>query len=418
MVLTSQVPRESSSRRYMSRRRRTRWPLWLLLGLVFVLCLVLLWGLGWLPGFGSGDGTVQTGAVSTGDALVEGDRDEDEPVAAVMPGAPESARAIAATEPRPDSTARGTWKPAPVTTTDTTATARPITTAKPPPPGVRTIPDSTAHVTANTTTTADRPATTPAPAARRLEEGLKLVEAGDLVAGRAVLSGLLFDADAPLSAADARRARDAAAGANQQLIWSREVVADDPLVEIHEVQPGELLGSIARPLGVPYEFLEDINRTPATRLRPKQRLKVVRGPFHAVVDKSEFRMDLYLDTSEGTPIYAASFPVGLGEGDSTPPGLWRIAPGSKVVDPDWRNPRTGQYYKPGDPANPIGERWMKLEGLDDHTRGLDGYGIHGTIDPDSIGRQASMGCIRLNDEGIERLFELLQDGKSTVRVVP
>lgn len=416
MVLTSQVPRETSSRRYMSRRRRSRWPLWLWLAAVVALGLLLLWYIGWLSWSGAAE--EETGALIPPTAEVSpvnGAVDEGgSSTVPVTQAAPRVQHTTAAAERRDAASARPTWTPA--------ATVKIEKKASPPAPILTpTLSESrggASEASGTQATTSPRPAKTPAPVARRLDEAVKMVEAGQLVEGRAALSQLIFNEAAPLSAADAQRGRDAAVKANEQLIWSKEVVEGDPLVEVYVVQAGDLLGSIARRFGVPYPFLEDINRTPANRMRAGQRLKVIRGPFHAIVSKSEFRMDLYLTSPEGENIYAASFPVGLGEGDSTPPGLWRIARGSKVTNPDWRNPRTGKYYKATDPDNPIGERWMKLEGLDDTTRDKDGYGIHGTIDPSSIGRQASMGCIRLNDEGIARVFELLQDGASTVRVVP
>ncbi|MCU0623399.1 MAG: L,D-transpeptidase, partial [Gemmatimonadaceae bacterium] len=40
----------------------------------------------------------------------------------------------------------------------------------------------------------------------------------------------------------------------------------------------------------------------------------------------------------------------------------------------------------------------------------DGYGIHGTDVPSSIGRSASHGCIRVRNEDIEALFQLVSVG--------
>ena len=70
----------------------------------------------------------------------------------------------------------------------------------------------------------------------------------------------------------------------------------------------------------------------------------------------------------------------------------------------------------GDPKNPLGQFWLGLAGVDGHALGKTSYGIHGTIDPDSIGKQASMGCIRMRNEDVEQVFELLVEGKSTVTV--
>ena len=157
------------------------------------------------------------------------------------------------------------------------------------------------------------------------------------------------------------------------------------------------------------------------------------GPFHAVVSKSAYRMDIYAGdppspSSIGTSllacgaepgwVYIRSFPVGLGADDGTPVANFVVRPNSKLVNPEWRNPRTGERFAANDPKNPIGERWIGLDGLDEASRGHTGFGVHGTIEPDSIGRSMSMGCIRLGDRDVEIVYELLAPRVSVVKVVP
>ena len=65
------------------------------------------------------------------------------------------------------------------------------------------------------------------------------------------------------------------------------------------------------------------------------------------------------------------------------------------------------YYRPGKvvppgPRNPLGTRWIGLN--------VKGYGIHGTDSPQSIGYAKSSGCIRLRNDDVERLFELVRTG--------
>jgi lipoprotein-anchoring transpeptidase ErfK/SrfK len=95
----------------------------------------------------------------------------------------------------------------------------------------------------------------------------------------------------------------------------------------------------------------------------------------------------------------------------------RICKNKKVKNPDWRNPRTGEYYKPNDPKNPIGEYWLAITGIGPNTQDQTGYGIHGTIEPDSIGKQQSMGCVRLHSRDIADVFDMLMGGESTVQIV-
>jgi lipoprotein-anchoring transpeptidase ErfK/SrfK len=146
---------------------------------------------------------------------------------------------------------------------------------------------------------------------------------------------------------------------------------------------------------------------------------VLKGPFHAVVDKSAFRMDIYADQTDayGNRIYIRSFPVGLGEFGTTPVGTWVVKPNSKVINPSWVNPRTGEKFDKNDPDIPIGEYWIALEGTDPETELMAGYGIHGTNQPESIGMEMSMGCVRMLADDVRLVYELLVGGKSTVRIV-
>ncbi len=145
---------------------------------------------------------------------------------------------------------------------------------------------------------------------------------------------------------------------------------------------------------------------------------MINGPFFAVVTKSKFTLDLYLGNPGGPgSTYVESFPVGLGLNNSTPTGTWVIQ--SKVPHPPYDSPagRDHQHFDPDDPKNPIGVYWMGLQGTEGDAVGGQSYGIHGTIDPASIGTQSSEGCIRLRNDDVLKLAELLVERKSSVKVV-
>jgi len=108
--------------------------------------------------------------------------------------------------------------------------------------------------------------------------------------------------------------------------------------------------------------------------------------------------------------------VGLGEFDSTPTGVFKVRNNSKLVNPTWINPRTREFYSADNPENPIGERWIGLQGIDERTKDYAGLGIHGTVDPHTIGTQASMGCIRMHSEDVTQVYEMLGENVSTVRI--
>jgi lipoprotein-anchoring transpeptidase ErfK/SrfK len=159
------------------------------------------------------------------------------------------------------------------------------------------------------------------------------------------------------------------------------------------------------------------NISDARRLRAGATLKVLKGPFHAVVNKSEFRLDLYLGAPGGPDsVYVTSFHVGLGKDDSTPVGKWVVEPEKKIKNPVYYSPRGEGIVAADDPKNPLGDYWIGLAGTDGDAVGKQSYGIHGTIEPDSIGKQASMGCVRMRNEDVARVFECLAEGKSTVVV--
>ena len=105
--------------------------------------------------------------------------------------------------------------------------------------------------------------------------------------------------------------------------------------------------------------------------------------------------------NEGT--FVSTFPIGIGrEGFSTPTGDYEVM--MKIKDPAWyphastraRN-RALPFVVPPGPDNPLGPYWIELS--------LEGYGIHGTKTPSSIGKKISLGCIRLLDDDLEWLFE-------------
>src|SRR5690606_20220819 len=116
-------------------------------------------------------------------------------------------------------------------------------------------------------------------------------------------------------------------------------------------------------------------------------------------------------------MYITSRRVGLGEDSGTPTGVFRVRRDSKLVNPYWTNPRTGEQFDADDPKNPIGEHWIGLEGLAD-AAAFAGYGMHGTTDPESIGDQRSMGCVRMLPDDVALVYEMLAEQISYVHIVP
>ncbi len=107
-------------------------------------------------------------------------------------------------------------------------------------------------------------------------------------------------------------------------------------------------------------------------------------------------------------------PIGTGRaGYSTPRGVTQIV--RRQEHPTWtpgpsarrEDPSLPAVVKAG-PENPLGDYALYL--------GWPSYLIHGTNEPDGVGRRVSRGCIRLYPEDIESLFEQVPKG-TQVRVV-
>jgi len=199
----------------------------------------------------------------------------------------------------------------------------------------------------------------------------------------------------------------------ERWLFSREVLEGDTLTVWYQVKPGDLLVKISNQYKVPHEILMQINHiSKPEALQAGQTIKVIRGPFHAVISRSRFTLDLYLQEQ-----YIKTYKIGLGiPGRDTPTGLWRVKANDKLIRPTWTDPDTGRRYAADDPDYPLGSRWIGLEGLEGEAMGRTGFAIHGTKEPETIGTRSSRGCIRLFNGDVIELYNLLYGGQSLVRV--
>lgn len=87
----------------------------------------------------------------------------------------------------------------------------------------------------------------------------------------------------------------------------------------------------------------------------------------------------------------------------------RWVPPRTMVDRD-ANARRWINGQPGGPDNPLGARALYL-----FSNGADTlYRIHGTNEPRSIGKAVSSGCIRLLNEDIAHLYDLVEIGTPVI----
>lgn len=270
----------------------------------------------------------------------------------------------------------------------------------------------------------------PAKAASLLEQGEALVKKGQFVEGRAALADALNSGG--LSAKDAAAVRAEMEKLAEKMIFSRELVDGDPCVRWYTIKTGDKLIQIERAekLHVPDRLLLKINAlADAGKLSVGQKLKVINGPFHAVVHKSQFVMDLYLQESDsGRMIFVKRYKIAVGARETpTPEGVFRLTLGGKLTNaPYTPPPSTGLpqvRLLPGQKDYPLDKKglWMSLTGIPEKGNKLtqqDGYGIHGSNDPASIGKASSHGCIRLSDTDIEEVYQILYEQWSTVTIKP
>jgi lipoprotein-anchoring transpeptidase ErfK/SrfK len=170
-----------------------------------------------------------------------------------------------------------------------------------------------------------------------------------------------------------------------------------PLVDSYSkeytVQAGDSLAKIAKVFGTTIELIKRSNNLASDNIRQGQRLKVATSKFSVVVDKSQ--NTLLLKQNEDV---VKAYKVATGANNCTPVGAFRIT--TKLVDPVWY--KTGAAVPPGSPENILGTRWMGLS--------KEGYGIHGTTDPSSLGKQATAGCVRMLNSDVEELYSILPEG--------
>ena len=193
----------------------------------------------------------------------------------------------------------------------------------------------------------------------------------------------------------ASRAKRATTLLANELLFSKE---PSPFGETYTVQAGDKLYTIAKKYKIPYELIIKINGLKSDLIHPGDRLKVVQGPFDVTVDTSKLVLTVYYQGK-----YVKEYPVGLGEQGVLPEGKYPVT--SKLINPAWTHPSSPMSAD--DPNNPLGERWIGFYGE---------YGIHGTIEPESIGKRVSLGCVRMHEKDVEELFDLLVREYSTVTV--
>jgi lipoprotein-anchoring transpeptidase ErfK/SrfK len=171
------------------------------------------------------------------------------------------------------------------------------------------------------------------------------------------------------------------------------------------VKSGDALSKIAKKYNTTVSLIKSLNNKETDIIRVGERLLVFNGKnsdnkntFSIYVSKSKNTLDLLVNDK-----LFKRYPVGTGKFGKTPEVDFFVY--DKIEEPPWTRPSDNKIIEYGDPENVLGTRWFALKSPEN--KELIGFGIHGTWERDSIGHQSSDGCVRMFNEDVEELFDLI-----------
>ncbi len=175
-----------------------------------------------------------------------------------------------------------------------------------------------------------------------------------------------------------------------------------PRKKIYTVVSGDSLSKIAHKFNTTIEAIQDGNglSKSSSIINIGQSFSIYKGEWNIKVSKSRYRLYLY----DGEKLFKV-YKVGIGIQNRTPVGNFVVS--VKQKEPDWYDRKNRVKYKYGDPQNVLGTRWMSLKPIEGTDTGLTGYGIHGTADPSSVGKNSSKGCMRMLNEEVDELYSII-----------
>ncbi len=232
-----------------------------------------------------------------------------------------------------------------------------------------------------------------------MEEVQKSLQQNKLSEALQALSTLYSSAELPPE--QAKQVTDLLDRLAGTVVYSRQHY----LEPAYMTQQGDTLDKVAQRYNVPWQLLAHINglmppgagyADTATKDLPLpvgMELKVVRGPFEAVVHLDRHELTLLV---EGR--YAGRFAIGVGRDQPKLDGSFVVR--EKILNPPYYG-SDGANAGAGDPRNPLGAAWIGL---------TDRIGIHGTNDPTAIGRDDNRGEICVSDHDLQDIYGILSVG--------
>jgi len=234
------------------------------------------------------------------------------------------------------------------------------------------------------------------------DEGLAMVRGQPVQAQKRLSEALRAGVDG----AKGREVREALNALSAKIQLSSQIVPGDAYSKSYTVASGDALEPIGKRFLVPFELVMRVNGMTAHGVAAGQQIKVIQGPVSVEIFKARKELQAWLGDA-----CIRVYPVAIGAENRTPEGTFLVD--DKVKNPPYQpQHKTGSAFKAsGAPDNPLGTRWIRF----DKAKGL---GIHGTIDPTSIGHDVSEGCIRLLPKDVEELYDMVVVKASKVTIRP
>jgi LysM repeat protein len=162
----------------------------------------------------------------------------------------------------------------------------------------------------------------------------------------------------------------------------------------YTVQNGDTLGGLAKKFTTTKEMIRKSNNFTGDVIRVGDRFRLLGVKWAVTVNKNS--NDLLVTMNDK---FFKRYLVGTGQYSMTPTGTFHVV--SRLEHPTWY--RAGGAPIPfGDTNNVLGTHWISLD--------IPHYGIHGTWETNTIGKQSSQGCIRLLNDQVAELYVLLPEG--------
>lgn len=227
------------------------------------------------------------------------------------------------------------------------------------------------------------------PFEKKIEEAKSKKEKGLLLEARNIYKEVFSQLNDPSQIEEVKKEID---DLNIKILFSNILDEDSFL---YKVKPADTLEKIAKNFGTTVELIKRANNLSSDTIHPGDSLKITKAVFSIVVDKSQNKLFL----KKGDEVFK-TYTVSTGKDNSTPVGNFKIV--NKLKKPVWFRKDIGAIVPPDSPENILGSRWLGLS--------IKGYGIHGTNNPEELGKQNTQGCIRMSNDDVEELFSIVPIG--------